>query len=398
MELLLKVVASGFVINGDNSYLRNSWNILDFVIVVISILSLVYTGVNLGAFKVLRMLRVLRPLRMISKKPGLRCAIQSLINAIPDIGNVMVVCVLFLLLFAILGTNFYKGLFFHCHTDNIPAAYVSLIKDKFDCLDYGGEWVNEDQNFDHVGSAVVTLFNVMTTEGWINVMWTAVDSTAIDRVPDEKGHNRGHIFFFLSFMIIGSLFVLNMFVGIVINVFGKEKNALEMNHLLTQTEVDWCEVLIFCYSSKPEVKFLSTGNKLKDACHSIAMNSMFDTFIFFCIVLNTICLGLTWHGEPPFLKLVLDQFNLIFTGIYTIECIIKLIAFNLEYFQDGWNNFDFVIVIAAWAGLIVQKVSTVDLGGSTSVIRAFRISRIFKIIKKYRNLRILFYTFIGAIP
>lgn len=66
------------------------------------------------------MLRVLRPLRMISRNPGLRIAVQSLINAIPDIGNVLVVSLLFILLFAILGTNFYKGTFFSCHTENIP--------------------------------------------------------------------------------------------------------------------------------------------------------------------------------------------------------------------------------------------------------------------------------------
>jgi hypothetical protein len=66
------------------------------------------------------MLRVLRPLRMISKNPGLRIAVLSLINAIPDIGNVLVVSLLFLLLFAIMGTNFYKGTFFKCHTENIP--------------------------------------------------------------------------------------------------------------------------------------------------------------------------------------------------------------------------------------------------------------------------------------
>mgnify|MGYP001306948496 CR=1 FL=1 len=95
---------------------------MDFCIVCLSIISIVMRDVELGIIKVLRMLRVLRPLRMISRNPGLRIAVQSLINAIPDIGNVMVVSVLFLLLFAILGTNMYKGLFYTCLTDNVPDA------------------------------------------------------------------------------------------------------------------------------------------------------------------------------------------------------------------------------------------------------------------------------------
>jgi voltage-dependent calcium channel T type alpha-1G len=156
---------------------------MDFCIVCLSIISIVMRDVELGIIKVLRMLRVLRPLRMISRNPGLRIAVQSLINAIPDIGNVMVVSVLFLLLFAILGTNMYKGLFFYCLTDNVPEGLADKITDKFDCMDYGGEWVNKDQNFDGVLSSIITLFNVMTTEGWIGVMWDAVDASAIDKVP-----------------------------------------------------------------------------------------------------------------------------------------------------------------------------------------------------------------------
>lgn len=137
----------------------------------------------MGILKVLRMARVLRPLRVISRNPGLRIAVMSLINAIPNIGNVMVVSILFLLLFAILGTNLYKGYFWYCETENVPEVFVGNIIDKFDCVDYGGDWVNKDQNFDNVGSSFITLFNVMTTEGWIGVMWDAVDSNVINEIP-----------------------------------------------------------------------------------------------------------------------------------------------------------------------------------------------------------------------
>lgn len=57
------------------------------------------------------------------------------------------------------------------------------VSNKFECIDYGGEWVNSDQNFDNVGRAMITIFNCMTTEGWIDVMWTAVDASKIEHVP-----------------------------------------------------------------------------------------------------------------------------------------------------------------------------------------------------------------------
>lgn len=95
---------------------------------------------------------------------------------------------------------------------------------------------------------------------------------------------------------------------------------------------------------------------------------------------------------------MLANFNFVFNVIYTIETIIKLIAFDKDYFTDGWNVFDFIIVCAAWLGFVSENVEGFDIGALSNMIRIFRIARIFKIINKYKSLRILFYTFIGAIP
>jgi membrane-anchored protein YejM (alkaline phosphatase superfamily) len=75
LELLIKVVVYGFMFNGEDSYMRNNWNLMDFVIVTFSLISIIFSDVDLEIFKLLRMLRVLRPLRMISRNPGLRIAI-----------------------------------------------------------------------------------------------------------------------------------------------------------------------------------------------------------------------------------------------------------------------------------------------------------------------------------
>lgn len=116
IELILKVIVFGFAFNGKDSYIRNAWNIMDFIIVAFSLVSLSLRdlGSKVSAIKTLRMLRVLRPLRMISRNQGLKIAVNSLINSIPYIRDVIVVSLLFLLLFAILCTNFFKGAFYTC--------------------------------------------------------------------------------------------------------------------------------------------------------------------------------------------------------------------------------------------------------------------------------------------
>jgi hypothetical protein len=86
IEMCIKVVAMGFVKNGPDSYLLEPWNILDFVIVCCSILSLVLsTWIDIAYLKVFRMLRILRPLRLINRQKQLKLAITSLIKSIPDI-------------------------------------------------------------------------------------------------------------------------------------------------------------------------------------------------------------------------------------------------------------------------------------------------------------------------
>jgi hypothetical protein len=89
---------------------------------------------------------------------------------------------------------------------------------------------------------------------------------------------------------------------------------------------------------------------------------MLDNFIFFCITINTICLSLTWYNEPKALAPLLEKINLVFNIIYTIEAVIKLIGFGQDYFSDGWNTFDFVIVLAAWLGTIANNIDGLDLG------------------------------------
>ena len=95
---------------------------------------------------------------------------------------------------------------------------------------------------------------------------------------------------------------------------------------------------------------------MRDMMHSIATNTIFDTFIFFCIISNTICLTLTWYNEPKELIVYLDWINLVFNIIYSIEATIKISAFGLDYFKDGWSCFDFIIVVSAWLGFIADRL------------------------------------------
>lgn len=147
-ESVFKIITYGFLFNKEQSYLRDGWNVIDFLVVIVSIISLAITSKKLMIVKILRLLRVLRPLRVISCNKGLKIGIQALFMAIPSLFNVLIVSCLFYLIFGIIGVNYFKATFFTCYFDPVllyAADYPrSFIVTKQDCLNLGGEWTNAD--------------------------------------------------------------------------------------------------------------------------------------------------------------------------------------------------------------------------------------------------------------
>jgi hypothetical protein len=210
-ELCLKVTVMGFV-GHKGAYLRDGWCVLDFVIVASAVATLVagHAAKSLRPLKVLRAFRALRPLRMVSRYPGLRQIVNALLRSLPAVGNVCMLLFLFFLIFAILGTNFFKGTFMACQGDafdglseaqrelvTYPVPHAQLGANRADwgagggaygggsskavCLWLGAEWLPTiEENFDSVFNSFSLLFEMGTTEGWVDMMHAMVDATKVD--------------------------------------------------------------------------------------------------------------------------------------------------------------------------------------------------------------------------
>jgi hypothetical protein len=79
--------------------------------------------------------------------------------------------------------------------------------------------------------------------------------------------------------------------------------------------------------------------------------------------------------------------NLVFTVIFSSEMVIKLVGYGYRYFRDSWNTFDMLIVILSIIGIILTETTTSKLGSQTTIVRSFRIIKIFYIFKKNKTLR-----------
>lgn len=149
----------------------------------------------------------------------------------------------------------------------------------YDCQNQGGTWQNQKANFDNIFTASLTLFEMMTTEGWLNVMYAGIDSRGINLEPKEN-HNPAIALFFIAFMVIGSMLIFNLFVGVVIDNFNKIKTSEELgNMFVTESQKKWIEIqrIIMRKRLKLQEQKPTKGFRLKIL--NFVKNKWFEFFI-----------------------------------------------------------------------------------------------------------------------
>lgn len=145
------------------------------------------------------------------------------------------------------------------------------------------------------------------------------------------------LFFVLS-IVMFNLFFMNLFVGVVIDTFNKEKELLSRNHELTDDEREWVNTFIMILKSVPIKKVQIDGKHyIRKRIYDLVEKPFFEYFILSCILLNTAVLSLTWYMQDEIWEEQTYKVNMVFNVIFTLECILKLIAYRLKYFKDGWN-------------------------------------------------------------
>uniref|UniRef100_A0A8C7KZU3 Ion transport domain-containing protein n=1 Tax=Oncorhynchus kisutch TaxID=8019 RepID=A0A8C7KZU3_ONCKI len=337
-EMTLKVVSMGLYI-GEQAYLKSSWNVLDGFLVFVSLIDIVVSMAGgakiLGVLRVLRLLRTLRPLRVISRAPGLKLVVETLITSLKPIGNIVLICCAFFIIFGILGVQLFKGKFFYCFGPD-----VKNITNKSDCLQANYKWVHHKYNFDNLGQALMSLFVLASKDGWVNIMYHGLDAVGVDQQP-VINNSPWMLLYFISFLLIVSFFVLNMFVGVVVENFHKCRQNQEVEEAKGERINDG-----------DRVKWRKGGRIPYYASYS------------------------PLRLQPRSLDLVLKYCNYFFTSTFVLETLLKLTAFGFRrFFKDRWNQLDLAIVLLV-----------------------LRIARVLKLLKMAKGMRALLDTVVQALP
>uniref|UniRef100_A0A8B9HP48 Sodium channel protein n=1 Tax=Astyanax mexicanus TaxID=7994 RepID=A0A8B9HP48_ASTMX len=401
LEMTLKWIAYGF-----KKYFTNYWCWLDFLIVDVSLVSLVANTLgysDFAAIKSLRTLRALRPLRALSRFEGMRVVVNALIGAIPSIMNVLLVCLIFWLIFSIMGVNLFAGKFGRCLNRTGFVYNASHINNKTECLamnDTQYYWSKVKVNFDNVGAGYLALLQVATFKGWMEIMYAAVDSRAVEEQP-VKEVNLYMYLYFVIFIIFGSFFTLNLFIGVIIDNFNQQKRKISGQDIfMTEEQKKYYNAMKKLGSKKPQKPIPRPLNPLQGFFFDLVSKQAFDIMIMLLILLNMVTMMVETDEQSPRMEMILYNINLAFIVIFTTECIIKLIALRCYFFTVSWNIFDFVVVILSIVGIVLADIIEKYFVSPTlfRVIRLARIGRILRLIRGAKGIRTLLFALMMSLP
>uniref|UniRef100_A0A7N6A2Y2 Ion transport domain-containing protein n=1 Tax=Anabas testudineus TaxID=64144 RepID=A0A7N6A2Y2_ANATE len=398
-EMTVKVVSMGLYL-GERAYLRSSWNILDGFLVFVSLIDIVVSMAGgakiLGVLRVLRLLRTLRPLRVISRAPGLKLVVETLITSLKPIGNIVLICCAFFIIFGILGVQLFKGKFYYC-----VGLDVKNITNKSDCLAAKYRWVHHKYNFDNLGQALMSLFVLASKDGWVNIMYHGLDAVGIDQQP-VTNNNPWMLLYFISFLLIVSFFVLNMFVGVVVENFHKCRQHQEVEEARRREEKRQRRMEKKRRKAQKLPYYASYGHT-RLAIHTLCTSHYLDLVITFIICINVITMSLEHYSQPQSLETALKYCNYFFTSTFVIEASLKLVAFGFRrFFKDRWNQLDLAIVLLSVMGITLEEIEiNASLPINPTIIRimrVLRIARVLKLLKMATGMRALLDTVVQALP
>ncbi|XP_067387893.1 voltage-dependent L-type calcium channel subunit alpha-1S isoform X2 [Emydura macquarii macquarii] len=400
VEIVLKMTAYGAFLH-EGSFCRNSFNILDLLVVAVSLISMGIESSTISVVKILRVLRVLRPLRAINRAKGLKHVVQCVFVAIKTIGNIVIVTTLLQFMFACIGVQLFKGKFYSCTDPSKITAkecrgyFITYVDGSPTQIElHRREWVHNDFHFDNVFSAMMSLFTVSTFEGWPQLLYRAID-THTENMGPIYNYRVEIAIFFIIYIILIAFFMMNIFVGFVIVTFQEQGESEYKNCELDKNQRQCVQ---YALKARPLRRYIPK-NHYQYQIWYVVTSSYFEYLMFFLIMLNTICLGMQHYNQSAEMNHISDNLNVTFTILFTLEMFLKLMAFKAKgYFGDPWNVFDFLIVIGSIIDVILSEIddSADNSRVSITFFRLFRVMRLVKLLSRGEGVRTLLWTFIKS--
>ncbi|NWI60829.1 SCN2A protein, partial [Calyptomena viridis] len=240
-----------------------------------------------------------------------------------------------------------------------------------------------------------------TFKGWMDIMYAAVDSRDVKDQPKYEDNLYMYLYFVI-FIIFGSFFTLNLFIGVIIDNFNQQKKKISIQNdiFMTEEQKKYYNAMKKLGSKKPQKPIPRPVNKFQGMIFDFVTKQVFDIGIMILICLNMVTMMVETDDQSKEMETILSRINLVFIILFTGEFVLKLISLRHYYFTIGWNIFDFVVVILSIVGMFLAEMIEKYFVSPTlfRVIRLARIGRILRLIKGAKGIRTLLFALMMSLP
>ncbi|KAI0247528.1 Ion transport protein-domain-containing protein [Lactifluus subvellereus] len=412
VEFIIKVVADGFLFT-PNAYVRSIWNILDFFIMV-GLFVNVTTGLIFigGLSRLTRALKALRALKLITLIEKTRSTFESLIiSGILRILDAALLAMLYMIPYAVWGLNIFAGLTNTCNDGSVSGLSdcINEYENSVVTNSNGGPafafpvprvWANAAPStkfsFDSFRASLLILFEIVSLEGWIDVMGVVTSITGRNQQPQTNASQVNAIFFVI-YNLLGGVVILTLFVSIIIGNFRTKTGTA----LLTQPQREWIDLQKLIKRQRPSKRPKTRPTwPFRAWCFDRAVykHGWWTRMMTVLFTVHIFALMTQTFAPPSFADNLRNDFFLFVTVMYVADIVVRFYGLGWQSFRaNGWNVFDVIVA----TGSLLTTIS-VRVGASGYVIdqlqKLFLVSIAFKLVQRMNNLNKLFKTSVASLP
>jgi hypothetical protein len=399
---------------GFRAYWEDHWNKLDLAIVLATLFGPIFNAYKYHtSYWICTVVRSFRPLKAINRVNSLKSTVHLLYMSMMRLGTLGMFITFALVAYSVVGMQLLKGLYYYCDDGNYAddedylntvgefpknsprdgvidkstgyylhrpckGVYTNMNGTELEAF---GSWQNPTFHFDDFFNSFLSVF-VMSTEGWAEIVWNGLAATEIGSSPSPY-HNTNililwYFFFGVAFF---ALYMMNLFIGVVFDLYIEMKNLEDDGKLKKREERSWAEYSNRLQSVKPMIAKIPPQHPFRKKVEKMVQSNKFHNFIIGVIIINALTLMVIHRGQGTHFANFLEWANVVLAMIFVLEAMLKITGHGVAiYFSNSIDLFDFTVSVVSMIDSMMFMTSTCS-NSDSAFLRFVRSMRVFRLLR-----------------
>jgi hypothetical protein len=342
--MIAEMFVYGAYFCGENSYLKQWINLIEFIINILFMTYLLGGSAYFRQVGVIRFVAFIEFMELFLKNKITKMMLVSLFRSVPSIFSLIVIEFIFFYALGAINVELFGGSLYSCDLKNVPLSLRSKVKDRSQCLDYGGDWVNPVQNFDNIIFSMGVVFRLVTSDDWTDIIENMVDADGINKMPIKNNYVWFSLYAVLL-VVVCNILMLNFFAGVVLETFISEKDKLGGYFLLSKTQAEWLDLQTYIVRKDIKEKIVRPVNKVLYVIYKFFLYSKWGQGWEFVSVVGTSLIFLVkYHRMGSEYEALVNRWVIITFLVLLLEALLKIVCFGRHFFRNSSLVADLVFI------------------------------------------------------